>query len=220
MDKVNLNADFAYKIVLTGDIGVGKTQIVKRFVFNMFDDNHQSTIGMDISTKLIERNGKKINLSLWDTMGQEQYKSLANIYYKGFQGAIIVFDLTKRDSFINMLKWINNLNLHLTEKVAVLLIGNKADLKDKREVMENEAKIFASEHHFAYLETSAKTNFNIENAFLSLCDQMLKNQGVKLMEELKTTEKVVPKGENIEESKDNVKLNQASNQKKKKSGCC
>ena len=157
--------DFAFKIILLGDIAVGKSQLIQRYVNNLFDDNHSPTLGMEISTKTIEIENKKISLNIWDTMGQEIFKSVASVYYRGAIGALLVFDLTRKETLHNIAKWKETLINNLSENVTILLVGNKSDLKDKRDITYEDALQFAEESHFAYIETSAKDKSNVNRMF-------------------------------------------------------
>ena len=172
MDKNN--SDFTFKIVMTGDSGVGKSQLIQRYVNDIFDETHSTTLGVEISTKFLDIDDKKIALSFWDTMGQEQYQSLAPLYYKGASGAILVFDITKRGSFTNITKWNESLNNNSSGTIATLLVGNKVDLKEQREVSHDEAIKYAEELNYAYIETSAKNSTNVNRAFELLAKEIYK----------------------------------------------
>ena len=171
--KENIH-DFAFKIITIGDIGVGKSQLIQRYLNNLFDENHSPTLGMEISTKTIEIENKKISLNIWDTMGQEMYRSVASVYYRGATGALLVFDVTRKETFHNIAKWKESLINNSAENVTVLLVGNKSDLKEKRQVIYEEALQFAEEFHFAYIETSAKDKSNVNRMFELLSKEIYK----------------------------------------------
>ena len=214
MSSITNQFDFSFKIVLIGDKNVGKSQIFNRFVKNCFEENHKSTIGMEIGTKLFEREKQKINIQLWDTMGEEQYKSLAKIYYKGAMGALTVFDLTNKDSFLNVLKWIENIKQNTLENVPIIIVGNKSDLVDKRIVKEEEAKLMAINNSYLYIETSAKTSFNIKDTFELLIAEIIKIKNISLNINSKHTSDTISFGKKIEE--DPIKLSILENNKDKK----
>ena len=164
----NKNYDVLFKIILIGDSSVGKTNILSRFIRNEFDENSKSTIGVEFGTKNFNLNDKIIKAQIWDTAGQERYKSITKTYYKGAKGALIVYDITKKDSFQNIDKWIQDLKEFGEEDAAILIVGNKCDLEDKREVTAEEVTKKAEVYKIAFCETSALKAKNIDYAFQTL----------------------------------------------------
>ena len=139
--------DFIFKIVLIGEHGVGKTQLITRYTANEFNANSSTTLGVEFTAKTVNIDSKVIGAQIWDTAGQEKYKSLTMIYYKGAVGAIMVFDLTKRITFDKIrTQWFTELKNFSNPDIIVMLIGNKVDLKDQREVTTNEATLFAKDN--------------------------------------------------------------------------
>ena len=157
-----------FKIILIGDANVGKTNILSRYISDTFLETSKSTVGVELATKVEQYNNKKIKIQIWDTAGQERYKSITKTYYKGSKGALIVFDITKKDSFKNVDKWINDLKEFGDDDVAILLVGNKCDLEDKREVPVEDVKKKAELFDIAFCETSALKAKNIDYAFQTL----------------------------------------------------
>ena len=157
-----------FKMILIGDSGVGKTNILSRYINNTFSEATKSTVGVELGTKVEEYNNTKIKVQIWDTAGQERYKSITKSYYKGAKGAFIVYDITKKDSFQNVDKWIQDLKDFGEDDAAILIVGNKSDLEDKREVTTEEVKKKAEVYKMAYCETSALKATNIEYAFKTL----------------------------------------------------
>ena len=157
-----------FKIILIGDANVGKTNILSRYISDTFLETSKSTVGVELATKVEQYNNKKIKIQIWDTAGQERYKSITKTYYKGSKGALIVFDITKKDSFKNVDKWINDLKEFGDDDVAILLVGNKCDLEDKREVPVEDVKKKAELFDIGYCETSALKAKNIDYAFQTL----------------------------------------------------
>ena len=153
--------DYIFKLILIGSSGVGKTSILQRYIQKIFYDDYTCTIGVDFFMKSMKIDDKLIKLQLWDTAGTEKFKSITTGYYRGANAAFIVFDLTSRASFDAVPKWIeayyrtNNEN----EK-NVVLIGNKSDLEELREVSTEEAQSYAEINNMAYFETSAKLSVN------------------------------------------------------------
>ena len=160
-----------FKIVLVGDSSVGKTNLFLRYIKNEFDPQTKATIGVEFGTKIIKINNYNIKIQIWDTAGQERYKSITNAYYKGAQGAFLVYDITNKSSFLNIDKWIRDLKNNGDEKIVLFLIGNKNDLNDDRVIDTNEGKNKAKEKKMFFLETSAKNNDNVNNAF----DEIINN---------------------------------------------
>jgi len=138
----HIDIDLCLKLILVGDSGVGKTNILTRFTKNTFNYDNKTTIGVEFGTKIININDHVVKLQIWDTAGQERYKSITVAYYKGSKGALIVFDVSKKQSFDNVIKWFDDIKKNGEKDLSIILIGNKTDLKD-REVSFDEAKRFA-----------------------------------------------------------------------------
>jgi small GTP-binding protein len=156
--------DYSLKVVVVGDSGVGKTCFLIRFVRDMFDEESQPTLGVEFLTKIVVTERHRIQLQLWDTAGQELFRSVTRGYYRGSAGALLVFDLTSRDSFENIGRWLQDIRDVARADVVALLIGNKADKADERVVTTEEATEFAKSHQIQYFETSAKTGANVAAA--------------------------------------------------------
>ena len=162
-----------FKIILLGDSGVGKTNILTRYTKDDFSDSTKSTVGVELGTKIEEINNTKIKIQIWDTAGEERYKSITKAYYKGSKGALIVYDISRKETFANVDKWISELKETGEDDICIILIGNKCDLKDKREVTIEEVKKKAEIFKVGFLETSALTSENIEAAFHTLIKEIL-----------------------------------------------
>lgn len=156
--------DYSLKIVVVGDSGVGKTCMLLRFVRDQWEGDTQPTLGVEFLTKVVKTDSHQIQLQLWDTAGQELFRSVTRGYYRGSAGALLVFDLTSRDSFQNVERWLEDLREVARADVIAVLIGNKSDLADKRVVSYEEALSFAEAHKIKYFETSAKTGENVPQA--------------------------------------------------------
>lgn len=156
------------KVVLLGDTGVGKSSLVLRFVTNNFKPYSESTIGASFMSKMITVNSKTIKFQIWDTAGQEKYHSLAPMYYRGAAAAIVVYDITRPNTFSTLKSWIEELKNKGPKDIAIAIAGNKADLEDQREVDKNMAKNYAEEIGAMYLETSAKEDLNVHDIFVKL----------------------------------------------------
>ena len=165
--------DYLFKILMIGNPFVGKSSIFTQYVDNSYSDLTFSTMGVDFKIKTLKINNKYIKLQLWDTAGQERFKTLTRSYYRGSHGIIIVFDITNRDSFNNIRNWLYEINKY-SENVCNILVGNKIDLDDKREITYKEDKDFADIHNLIYIEVSAKNNINIDNIFEFLSKELIK----------------------------------------------
>jgi small GTP-binding protein len=132
--------DYSIKIVVVGDSGVGKSNILTRYVQNEFNQDSKATVGVELSTKTYKINDKYVKVHLWDTAGQERYKSITAAYYKGAKGAMIVYDMTKPESFNNVDKWFNEIREYGEKNVVLMLVGNKSDLKNLRAVDHENAR--------------------------------------------------------------------------------
>jgi Ras-related protein Rab-11A len=153
------------KIILIGDSGVGKTNIMSKFLKNQFMEESKATIGVEFGSKLFNHEGHKIKAQIWDTAGQEKYKAITGAYYKGSKGALVVYDITQKKTFENIEKWVNDLKVAGDPKITIILIGNKSDLEDKRQVLKDQGEEKARSFGCAFLETSAYSGDNIEKAF-------------------------------------------------------
>lgn len=157
----------SYKIVIIGSSGVGKTAIVHRLSDDVFEDESQTTVGVEFKTHIIRINNETIKLNIWDTAGQERFRSVSKAYFRNAVGAILVYAINNSNSFYELESWINELFQLSVPNAVVLLVGNKCDLQE-REISENEAISFANSHGIDYIETSAKDATNIDEAFIRL----------------------------------------------------
>ncbi|KAN0116633.1 Ras family domain containing protein [Russula decolorans] len=153
------------KIVLLGDQSVGKTSLITRFMYDTFDNTYQATIGIDFLSKTLYLDDRTVRLQLWDTAGQERFRSLIPSYIRDSTVAIVVFDITNRQSFLSTTKWIDDVRSERGNDVMVVLVGNKADLSDKRQVTLEEATAKAQDLSIMFMETSAKAGHNVKSLF-------------------------------------------------------
>ena len=166
--------NYKFKVVVVGDSGVGKTNLIKRFINNEFKSDSKATVGVEFLSKNFIINNEIFKIEIWDTAGQERYKSITSAYYKGAKGAFVVYDLTRRATFTNIEKWIGELKTCGNEDVFILLIGNKCDLKSERQVTKDEAAKKAEQLKISYCETSALDGKNIEYAFDTVVEEVAK----------------------------------------------
>ena len=202
IEDQNTKEDFKFKLVIIGDSGVGKTNLVKRFISNSFDKESKATIGVEFKSKSYLINGKICKIEIWDTAGQERYKSITAAYYKGAKGALIVYDVTNKFSFMNIDKWYNEIKEKANKDINVLLIGNKTDVVDSIEVTSEMGINKATSLELPVMETSALDANNVKEAFYKLLEEMFKT--VNGIEGDKGNEEKVSSGVNLD-SKDGEK---------------
>ncbi|XP_052785927.1 ras-related protein Rab-8A isoform X1 [Mya arenaria] len=161
-------APLTIKVLIIGDSAVGKTSLMFRYCDNTYSPIFISTIGIDFKIRTIELDGKKIKLQIWDTAGQERFRTITTAYYRGAMGIMLVYDITNEKSFDNIRNWIRNIEEHASRDVEKMILGNKCDMNDKRQVSKERGEQLAIEHGIKFMETSAKASINVEEAFFTL----------------------------------------------------
>lgn len=169
---MNPEYDYLFKLLLIGDSGVGKSCLLLRFADDTYNESYISTIGVDFKIRTIELDGKTVKLQIWDTAGQERFRTITSSYYRGAHGIIIVYDVTDQESFNNVKTWLHEIDRYANENVNKLLVGNKNDLTTKKVVDTATAKEFADSLGIQFLETSAKTSENVEQAFITMAQEI------------------------------------------------
>ena len=203
-----MNYDKTCQILLIGDSSVGKTSLIQRYANGIFKEEYLATVGLDYYTKQEMINNINVLVKLWDTAGQERFKALTPNYFRNAEGVVLAYDVTNSESFENLKFWINSIKSNLGEKnifIPIIIIGNKIDMEDMRDITKEDANKFAKENNYKYFETSAKTGEGVDEAIRDLVNQVLANSDKN--EAAKGERKSVK----IEDNKEN-------NQKKK--GCC
>lgn len=163
--SVPVSAQAKHKLVFLGDIYVGKTSIINRFMYESFDNNYQATIGIDFLSKTLYLDDRTVRLQLWDTAGQERFRSLIPNYIRDSSVAVIVFDITNKQTFISCDKWVEDVKNERGNDAVVVLVGNKIDKAEERNVTKEEAEAKARSLDAFYIETSAKTGDNVKQLF-------------------------------------------------------
>ena len=215
--------DLIFKIVIIGDSGVGKTNLIGRYLKNEYKEDSKATVGVEFGEKKYEINGLKIKAQIWDTAGQERYRAITSMYYKGAKGGLIVFDLSSKSTFQNVEKWFNEIKKTADPTINLILIGNKSDLKDKRQISTEEGENKAKEMNVAYLETSALNADNVDKAFDLLIQEITKKMK-KEIEEEEYEENDIHDDNKIQDVKENKTINLNTNNKVSKGNlkekCC
>jgi small GTP-binding protein len=199
-----INKICQFKVVLLGESAVGKSSLVLRFVKREFHEFQESTIGAAFLTQTVTIDDTTVKFEIWDTAGQERYHSLAPMYYRGAQAALIVYDITSKDSFVKAQNWVRELQRQANSTIVIALVGNKLDLASKRAVDHNEAKMYADENNLLFMETSAKTAVNVVEVFTAIATKL-------------------PRNDNNDNDTGNIRpgsKDSAANGKDKKKGCC
>ncbi|KAK4052193.1 Rab GTPase ypt31 [Microbotryomycetes sp. JL201] len=190
--------DYLFKVVLIGDSGVGKSlfcigppstlllralaSVLSRFTRNEFNLESKSTIGVEFATRSISVDGKTIKAQIWDTAGQERYRAITSAYYRGAVGALLVYDIAKHATYVNVLRWLKELRDHADSNIVIMLVGNKSDLRHLRAVPTEEAKLFSQENGLSFIETSALDASNVENAFQTILTEIYRIVSSKQLE--------------------------------------
>lgn len=167
--------DYLFKLLLIGNSAVGKSSILLRFSDNIFNESFLPTIGVDFKIKTCQLQGKTVKLQIWDTAGQERFKTITSSYYKGANGIILTYDITDRQSFKDIENWQEEVEKFAKPNVVKLLVGNKSDLENQRQVSTDEGKEMAEKMGVQFLETSAKNSVNIESAFMAMAKEIKEN---------------------------------------------
>ena len=169
------NFDLSFKIILVGDSGVGKSCLSIKASRNYFEDFYSPTVGVEFLTFNVKVEDQNIKLQIWDTCGQEVYRSLISSFYRSASLAIIVYSIDSEESFSNIEKWLNDIKSQSNPNIKIFLIGNKADLEDKRQVTKENGENFFKQNNLSYFsETSAKTGFNVQNVFIEVAKVLYK----------------------------------------------
>ena len=168
--------DYLFKLVLIGDSGVGKSCLLLRFADDAFTESYISTIGVDFRFRTVKIDKKTVKLQIWDTAGQERFRTITSAYYRGADGIIMVYDVTSQESFDHVNDWLKEVNRYASEGTCKLLVGNKSDRTTEKVVTKERAKEFADDIGVPFLETSAKSAANVEEAFLTMASELIKQR--------------------------------------------
>lgn len=205
--------DYLFKVVLIGDSGVGKSNLLSRFTRNEFSLESKSTIGVEFATRTINVDNKMIKAQIWDTAGQERYRAITSAYYRGAVGALLVYDITRHVTFENVERWLKELKDHTDSNIVVMLVGNKADLRHLRAVPTEDGQSFAERESLYFMETSALESTNVEHAFQQVLTQIYRVVSRKALDVGEDSAAVPSQGQTVDVGTKDVNA-------AKKAGCC
>ena len=203
--------EIIFKVVLAGDQYVGKTNILSKYLKNEFDGNSKPTCGVGYGEKDFNIEGHTIKAKIWDTAGTEKYKAITSAYYKGAVGAFIVYDITNKETLKSVEKWVNDIRSVANKNIAIILIGNKSDLENQREITKEQGKEKAFKIEAAFIETSALSGDNLEKAFEMMMNEIYNKCHNQILTEGDIT--IIQGGED-------VMLERINDDLKKKKTCC
>ena len=172
--------DYLIKLLVIGDSGVGKSSLLLRFADAGYTDAYISTIGVDFKIKTIEIDGKTIKLQIWDTAGQERFRTIVSSYYRGANGVILTYSTTDKDSFANLDTWRKECESYAPDNVSIVLCGTKSDDVKNRQILLEEGKSYAERHNYKFLETSSKSNTNVDDIFIEIATEVMDKGHIKM----------------------------------------
>jgi small GTP-binding protein len=203
------NYEMMFKVVLVGDSFVGKTNIMSKYLKDEFHEDSKETVGVEFGSKQFTIEGHSIKAQIWDTAGQERYKAITSAYYKGAKGAFVVYDITRKTSFESIDRWVNDLTAAADKKITIVVIGNKCDLEDQRQITKEQGEEKSAKLEVAFLETSALSGENLDKAFELMMNEIYKKCHEEMLAE--NDLEIIDGGKDI-----NLKKNENTEKKK----CC
>ena len=166
--------DYSLKYIIVGEAGVGKSNLLLRYVYDSFKEDYQLTIGVEFGEKLVKYNNKTYKIQIWDTAGQEQFRSITRAYFKSSICSFVVYDITNRETFENVKHWVEDCRNYMPKNVLIFLVGNKSDLEEQRKISVDEGEELADSFGLSFFETSAKNNVNVNSIFGKSLEEIVK----------------------------------------------
>ncbi|KAG1930457.1 ras-related protein Rab-37 [Pimephales promelas] len=174
-DRVAYNQDFTHKTILVGDSGVGKTSLLVQFDQGKFiPGSFSATVGIGFTNKVLTVDELKVKLQIWDTAGQERFRSVTHAYYRDAQALLLLYDITSKSSFDNTRAWLTEIHEYAQDDVVIMLLGNKSDMSSGRVIRREDGEKLAREYGVIFLETSAKTGLNVDEAFTTVAKELVR----------------------------------------------
>ncbi|KAI4372773.1 hypothetical protein MLD38_010966 [Melastoma candidum] len=180
-DDDSTGEEYLFKVVIIGDSAVGKSNLLSRYARNEFNPNSKATIGVEFQTQSLYIDRKEVKAQIWDTAGQERFRAVTSAYYRGAVGALLVYDISRRTTFESIGRWLDELNTHCDTTVSRMLVGNKCDLENIRDVSVEEGKSLAESEGLFFMETSALDSTNVKDAFEVVIKEIYKNVSRKVL---------------------------------------
>ncbi|BBN03930.1 Ras-related protein Rab-11A [Marchantia polymorpha subsp. ruderalis] len=208
--------DYLFKVVLIGDSAVGKSNLLSRYARNEFHLNSKATIGVEFQTQSMEIDNKEIKAQIWDTAGQERFRAVTSAYYRGAVGALVVYDISRRSTFENVSKWLDELRMHSDASVVTMLVGNKCDLHNARDIPTEEGTALAERESLFFIETSALDATNVNKAFQTVVKEIYRIVSKKVIS-ADSIQKEVDMGGSIRLTSE---VEQHDEGQTKRFGCC
>jgi small GTP-binding protein len=174
------NSDITLKLLIVGGSGVGKTNFLNMFLNNKFNQNYFSSTGIDLQKKIMNIKNKKVRIQIWDTAGQEKYKSITKNLFLKVMGALVLYDITNEESFTKLKEWVELIKEECGRHIKILIIGNKSDLESQRAIDKEDAMKYANEEKVQYIECSSKTGENVEKAIIVLSEKILESTEISM----------------------------------------
>ena len=214
--------DLSFKIIVVGDSGVGKSCLTIKATKNIYEDNYTPTVGFEFFTFNIRIGDKNIKLQIWDTCGQEAYRSLITSFYRNSSLAVLVYSIDNRITYDNIESWLNEIKSQANPEIKIFLIGNKTDLEDQRQITKEEAVKFGEDHSFNFfLETSAKTGFNAQNIFIRAAEELyMTHLDYRDRATRPSSMITVPSNNQYDMNANNFMIDDEDEKPRKKSKCC